>query len=148
MEQQFVGEHLFPGQLGNIFVILSFVAAMLATFSYYKASREHPLSDSWKRIARIAFRLHSVGVLGIIGTLFYLLINQYFEYHYVWFHSNTEMPMRYVLAAFWEGQEGSFLLWTFWHVVLGNILIRTAKTWEAPVMTVFSSVQAFLSTMV
>ena len=57
------------------------------------------------------------------------------------------MPKRYTLACFWEGQEGSFLLWTFWQVVIGNVLIRTSKQWEAPVMSTLSLVQAFLASM-
>ncbi|HPJ52373.1 MAG TPA: cytochrome c biogenesis protein CcsA, partial [Flavobacteriales bacterium] len=76
-----------------------------------------------------------------------MLLNHWFEYDYVWKHSNRTMPLRYIFSCFWEGQEGSFLLWTFWHVVLGNILIWKARDWEAPVMTVFALVQAFLATM-
>ena len=55
--------------------------------------------------------------------------------------------MRYILSCFWEGQEGSFLLWSFWHVILGFILQRTSKNWEAPVMATVSIVQAFLASM-
>ena len=60
-------------------------------------------------------------VIGIVVTLFIMLFNHWFEYDYVWKHSNLQMPMKYIASCFWEGQEGSFLLWTFWHVVLGNI---------------------------
>lgn len=56
--------------------------------------------------------------------------------------------MQYILSCFWEGQEGSFLLWTFWNVVLGNILRKSIDSkWEAPTMAVFSLVQVFLATM-
>ncbi|HEU4609291.1 MAG TPA: cytochrome c biogenesis protein CcsA, partial [Chitinophagaceae bacterium] len=41
-----------------------------------------------------------------------------------------------------------FLLWAFWHSVLGLLLIRTAKKWEAPVMTVVSFAQVCLATMI
>ena len=39
------------------------------------------------------------------------------------------------------------MLWAFWNIVLGNILIRTAGKWEGSVMLIFSSVQAFLGAM-
>jgi len=145
---EYIGEHLFIGQLGHFFVILSFVAALLATFSYFKGSSNNENALGWRRLGRLSFRIHSLGVIGVVGTLFIMLINGFFEYHYVWHHSNSEMPMQYVFSAFWEGQEGSFLLWSFWHVVLGNILVRSAKEWEAPVMTTFSAVQVFLSSMI
>lgn len=147
---QYIGEHLWAGELGNIFVIVSFAAALLAALSYFSATRSLPLSaayDSWKKIARTAFRIHSASVLGIVSTLFIMLFNHYFEYQYVWQHSNRAMDMQYIASCFWEGQEGSFLLWTFWHVVIGNILIRQTKEWEAPVMATVSLVQVFLCSM-
>jgi len=144
---EYIGEHLFIGQIGNAFVLLSFVCAIVATIAYFFASKENESSASWKNIARTSFRLHSVAVFGIAGTLFYMLYNHMYEYHYVWQHSNSKMPLKYILSCFWEGQEGSFLLWTIWHVILGNILIKTSKEWEAPVMTVFASVQVFLASM-
>ncbi|MDQ3048562.1 MAG: cytochrome c biogenesis protein CcsA [Bacteroidota bacterium] len=144
---EYIGEHLGIGQLGNVFVILSFVFALLASISYFFAARDNEECISWKRIGRIAFRIHSLSVIGIVATLFVMLMNHYFEYEYVWHHSNKAMPMQYILSCFWEGQEGSFLLWSFWHVVLGLILQRTAKNWEAPVMAVISMVQVFLASM-
>ncbi len=144
---EYIGEHLLIGKVGNLFVILSFVFALLASISYFFAAKENEESSSWKNIARIAFRIHGFSVLGIVGALFIMLYNHFFEYEYVWHHSNKEMPMRYILSCFWEGQEGSFLLWTFWHVVIGFILQRKAKEWEAPVMTMVSLVQAFLTSM-
>lgn len=143
----YIGERLWAGQLGHAFVVLSFVAAILATVSYYFAAQESANSQ-WKRFAGMAFSLHSVAVVGIACTLFYMLFNHFYEYSYVWQHSNNSMPMQYILSCFWEGQEGSFLLWTFWNVVLGNILKRTLnESWEAPVMLVFSLVQVFLASM-
>ena len=53
-----------------------------------------------------------------------------------------------MISSFWEGQEGAFILWAFWNVVLGLILVHTNKFWEAPVMVVFSLVQAFLVSMI
>lgn len=144
---EYVGEHLGIGKVGNVFVILSFVFALLASISYFFAAKDNEEAASWKSIARIAFRLHGVSVIGIVATLFIMIQNHYFEYEYVWHHSNRAMPIRYILSCFWEGQEGSFLLWTFWHVVLGLILQITAKKWEAPVMATISIVQAFLASM-
>ena len=141
----YVGEHTWAGHLGHVLAILSFVGALLALVSYSTAVRGD--DGVWKRLGRGGFRLHSVAVLGIIAVLFTMLLNHWFEYDYVWKHSNRTMPLRYIFSCFWEGQEGSFLLWTFWHVVLGNILIWKARDWEAPVMTVFALVQAFLATM-
>ncbi len=144
---EYIGEHLWTGKIGNLFVILSFVFALVSAISYFFATKENEDTISWKRLGRLSFRIHGFSVFGIVATLFIMLSNHYFEYEYVWHHSNKEMPMRYILSCFWEGQEGSFLLWTFWHVIIGLVLQFTAKKWEAPVMVILAMVQVFLASM-
>lgn len=142
---QYVGEHLWAGKLGNAFIVLSFIAALTATVFYYLSTKD----KSYYKAARASFLTHSFSVFGIAGTLFFMLFNHYFEYQYVWQHSNSSMDMKYILSCFWEGQEGSFLLWTFWNVILGLFLkSRLDDIWEAPVMAVFSLVQVFLASMI
>ena len=152
---EYIGEHLWAGQLGHALAIVSLVGGLLGTLGFFLGTARH--SGEWIRVGRIGFRLHSVAVLGIVMTLFTMLFNHWFEYDYVWKHSNLQMPLKFIASCFWEGQEGSFLLWTFWHMVLGNVLMwRMSKgrgsapdtsSWEAPVMTVISSVQVFLAVM-
>jgi cytochrome c-type biogenesis protein CcmF len=145
MDIKFAGEHLLPGQFGQFFVVLSFGTALLAAISYYFATiKDH---SSWKTIARIAFRLNSVAVIGIGICLFYIIYNHLFEYHYAWAHSSKSLPVHFIVSCFWEGQEGSFWLWTFWQAVLGNILLWRAKSWENSVMTIVSLSQVFLASM-
>lgn len=144
-EIKYITERLWIGQLGHAFVILSFVTALLSCVCFYLSFK----NKDFVKLARISFNLHGFSVLGIAGTLFFMLFNHYFEYQYVWQHSNTEMDMKYILSCFWEGQEGSFLLWTFWNIILGWILKYQLKNgeWEVPVMTVFALVQVFLASM-
>ncbi|MGZ3903320.1 MAG: cytochrome c biogenesis protein CcsA [Bacteroidia bacterium] len=143
---QYTGEHLWAGQVGNFFIVLSFVASLVAAISYLFAEKD-PLEQSWLKLARISFRTHVFGVLGIMGTLFWMLGNHFYEYTYVWKHSNNIMPMRYIFSCFWAEQEGSFLLWTIWHCFIGLVLQRTAKHYETGVMSVISLVQVFLASM-
>ncbi len=152
MDLTFIGEHLLPGQIGHALIILSFIASILAFISFTKSSflEKKGLieSDSWKKLGRISFYTHIVAVFGIGISLFYIIYNQYFEYHYAWQHSSKILPTHYIISCFWEGQEGSFWLWTVWHAVLGFVLIRTAKTWESPVLSIVSLAQVALSSMI
>ncbi len=140
------------GNLGHFFVISSFVASLVAAYAYIIATVEKDIikSQAWKHFARVAFYVHGGLVIGVIGSLFYIIYNHLFEYHYAWSHSSLSLPVYYMISCFWEGQEGSFLLWIFWHVILGFVLIRTNQQtgWEAPVMAVFALVQAFLASMI
>ena len=143
----YIGEHLWVGQIGNAFIVLSLIAALVSGIGYYFYAKE-TLTSEWKKFANTAFTIHSISVIGIAATIFYMLFNHFYEYSYVWQHSNNEMPMQYIMSCFWEGQEGSFLLWAFWNVVLGNILRKTIDAkWEAPTMAIFALVQVFIASM-
>jgi cytochrome c-type biogenesis protein CcmF len=150
---KYVNEHLLPGQIGHILIVLGFVASVVATLSYFYATREQMNNlggekSSWKSMGRASFLLHSLCVFGVIGIIFYIMLNQYFEYWYAFEHVSKSLDRRYIFSAFWEGQEGSFLLWMFWHVVLGLILMFRAKEWETSTLTVVALVQVFLSSMI
>ncbi|MDB5142825.1 MAG: cytochrome biosis protein [Mucilaginibacter sp.] len=149
MDTAYKGEHLLPGHLGQIFVILSFGAALLSAISYYFATTNiNKLDKSWLKMARIAFYVNSASILGVGACLFYVIYNHYFEYHYAWAYTSRDLPVYYIVSGFWNGQEGGFLLWTFWQAVLGNILIRRAKLWEQPVMTIVALSQVVLASMI
>lgn len=148
METKFIGETLLPGQVGQFFIVLAFGASLLATISYFFAVKNKNIEgNSWTKIARIAFLTNFGAVIGIGAVLFYLILNHYYEYNYVYQHSSKTLPVYYIVSAFWEGQEGSFWLWAFWQALLGTILMWRAKTWENGVMTVVSLSQAFLTSM-
>jgi cytochrome c-type biogenesis protein CcmF len=142
--------HYFIGDLGHLFVIISFVAAVATAFSYFKATTSTDLArkSQWLINGRTGFYIHAVAVLGVCVTLFAIISNHYFEYHYAYSHSDKKLPSYYLISTFWNGQEGSFLLWMFWHAVIGIILIFVNRFWEGPVMTVFALVQAFLASMI
>ncbi|MBL7830507.1 MAG: cytochrome c biogenesis protein CcsA [Saprospiraceae bacterium] len=146
---QYIGENLLPGSLGHFLIILAFSAALLSSYSFFQAnSRSGDESTSWKKIGRISFLVHGFSIFTVIGLIFYLMLNERYEYQYVWAHVNSELPKRYIFSAFWEGQEGSFLLWMFWHVILGFVIIYKNNSWEKPVIGILSLVQVFIVTMI
>ena len=143
--------NLLVGQIGHLSIIIAFAAALVAAYGYFQASRGRALGaedPSWLRIARGAFFVHGAAVLSVIVCLFNIIHAHRYEYYYAWSHSSNHLPVQYMISCFWEGQEGSFLLWIFWHVVLGFCIMRFNRKWEAPVMAVFSGVQLFLVSMI
>ncbi|MBT8232963.1 MAG: cytochrome c biogenesis protein CcsA, partial [Bacteroidia bacterium] len=146
---QYIGETLWPGQLGHIFVILAFVSILFSVFSYWRNTKnlDSPSAAGWKKMGRIGFILHVISTFGIIGILFYVMTNLMYEYAYVYDHCSDDLPMRYIFSAFWEGQEGSFLLWMFWHCVLGLVIMKTGKKWEAPVLMFVGIIEAIIASM-
>lgn len=146
MDITYVGESLWPGKIGQFFIILSFGSALLACVAYYFATKQQE-DRSWLRIARVSFWVNVVSVLAIGSCLYYIIYNHLFEYHYAWAHSSKSLPTHYIISSFWEGQEGSFWLWMFWQALLGCVLLFKAKSWERPVMTVVMLCQAVLGSM-
>ena len=144
---KYIGEQLIWGQLGHFFVVLAFITALFSVIANIFRTYDKSLNEGWKLTARSLYIIHALAVVGIFVTLLTMLIAHRFEYQYVWQHSKRDMSMNYILACLWEGQEGSTLLWLFWHSVIGLILMRRAKEWEAPVLTILSLVQVFLSVM-
>ena len=68
----YIGEHLLPGQVGHFFAVLSLVASLIATISYFKANRLTVPSEkeSWLRFARGAFLVETISVFAIFITLY------------------------------------------------------------------------------
>jgi cytochrome c-type biogenesis protein CcmF len=146
----YIGEHLLPGKLGHFFVLLSLVSSLIAAISFFKATQSRIVEDAlaWKKLARIAFFIDAAAVFSIFVTIYFIIRSHYFEYNFAWAHSSLALDFKYLLSCIWEAQEGSFLLWTMWHAVLGIILIFRARQWEAPVLTVISCAQFCLATMI
>ncbi|MEK0440269.1 MAG: hypothetical protein RLZZ504_1185, partial [Bacteroidota bacterium] len=141
----FNGEWLWLGNLGHVFVILSFVASLLSAIFYFQ-HEQNKLGNSliWgKRF----FQIHAAAIVAVFVVLFSIIFYHRYEFHYAWRHSSNSLPVYYMISCFWEGQEGSFLLWLFWNALIGLVLQRTAKDWESPVMVVVAFAQIALGSM-
>ncbi len=146
----YIGEHLLPGQIGHFFAIISLVGSLLATIAFYKSEKAANLLEqqSWLKIARYAFGTVSLCIIGMFVILYYIISNHLFEYKYAYTHSDKSLQVEYLLSCFWEGQEGSFMLWSFWNCMLGGLIIMKGGKWEKSVMSVVSFTQFALATMI
>ncbi len=138
------------GTLGEIFSSLAFASAFVAMVSFFFAEKQEGTEkQSWERMGKVSFGVHIASILGIIGTLFALIYQHQYQYHYVWAHSSNELPVYYMISCFWEGQEGSFLLWCFWNAILGGaVMWRVKNEWRNLVLAVIASVELILSSMI
>ncbi len=146
LDIQYIGEHLLPGFLGKGFIVLALVAAFISFILYLVGNK----NDNSKLIiaGRIGYLVHFIAIILAGAVLFYMLFQGYWEYDYVWKHTASYLPTKFIISAFWAGQEGSFLLWVFLQALLGLILLYTAKKWESYVMPVLAFGQFMLTTMV
>jgi cytochrome c-type biogenesis protein CcmF len=143
---QFIGEHLLPGMIGKNLIIIALITSFLSFLLYFSGNIQK--NTRYIRFGRYSYYAHFLSIILASGVLFYLLFQGYWEYDYVWKHTASYLPTKFIISAFWAGQEGSFLLWVFLQALLGLILLFTARKWEAYVMPVLAMGQFTLTTMV
>lgn len=146
---QYIGEHLAIGNLGHLSIVLAFTLSILSSISYFFATQKGEEDNSWLKIARVSFLIQCVAVVTVFVSLFYIIYHHYYEYHYAWEHSSNVLPTKFMISCFWEGQEGSFLLWIIWQALLGALVMwKAPKSWEKPVMAVIAASQVMLTSMI
>jgi len=122
------GGTLNPGQALNW---ISFLAALTAGLLFLAASGGR--ESAWGP-AKLAYRLQWLSYLAAAVWLWHILFTHQFKYQYVASYSSLSMPPQYIYAAFWGGQEGTFMLWAFLTCTLGLVLMRVKHDLIKPAM--------------
>ena len=109
----------------------SFLAALVAGLAFLAVmgGREEAVG-----VARSAFVVQWGAYLLAAGELWRILFNHDFRYEYAASYSSTAMPGHYVYAAFWGGQEGTFMLWALLTATLGLLVMRGRHSLSIPTM--------------
>jgi cytochrome c-type biogenesis protein CcmF len=97
--------------LGSLAILLAFCVSLYAVF----ASVVGRLKNKPFLLVSGQRAVYSVFVLVTLasGILVYALMTGDFRFAYVAAHSNRTMPILYKFAAWWGGQEGSLLFWSW-----------------------------------
>src|SRR5947199_305711 len=130
--------------LGALAILLAFCVALYATVALVvgRLKRKPFLIVSGQRA------VYSVWVLLTLasGILVYSLMTGDFRFGYVAEHSNRAMPMLYKFAAWWGGQEGSLLFWSWLLSTYAAVVVFTNRRkhrdmmpWVVGVMTTVQS---------
>ena len=133
---------------GSIVLSVALAFSLLAMIMYYLSYKGYKNALNYGRIA-----YHSMAVLVIVAStiLWYLLLTHQYQYHYVYSYSQNSLKTGFLIASFWGGQEGSFMLWLLLTSIVGIFLQSyTSKRGdlEVRVMTVFTLATTFLLIMV
>jgi cytochrome c-type biogenesis protein CcmF len=120
---------------GTVLLWAAFLLGLGSTVAYALAIRE---PERWRPFARQSYALMTAALVLASGILMYLLVTHDYRLHYVWAYSDNMLPLHYLVSTFWGGQEGSFLLWIFWGVLLGLPLMRFARAYEQRTMIFYN----------
>ena len=116
---------------GQVTCWIAFLAALVAGFGWFAALQGNTRAGE---VAAAAYRVQWLALLGGAVFLWWILFNHQFGYQYVHDYSSRDMPSYYVYAAFWGGQEGTFLLWALFTTILGLVLLRQKGELTKPAM--------------
>jgi cytochrome c-type biogenesis protein CcmF len=128
--------------MGTVLVCIACLAAFTSAILYSLSIKNQ--KNLLK--ARSGFFLAAVSIIFGSALLMLYILQHRFEYSYVSNYSSRDLPTALLITTFWAGQEGSFLLWALFAVIIGLFLQRYTrhKGIEAEVMAVYSLVSAFL----
>ncbi|WP_051670481.1 heme lyase CcmF/NrfE family subunit [Bryobacter aggregatus] len=131
--------------VGALALLLAFSVAIFALFSAVVGALR-------KNLYLIAASRRAVYVVWALittasGILLYALITGDYRLQYVAGHANTAMPLLYKISAWWGGQEGSLLFWSW---ILSSYTVAVVftnrkqfKTMMPWVIAIMSATQVF-----
>ncbi|MGM0651945.1 MAG: cytochrome c biogenesis protein CcsA, partial [Bacillota bacterium] len=128
--------------IGSTGIYIAFLAGSVATLLYlYSAVKDDP---GVLRVSHFAFFVHTTGIVVASVYLLYALLGHKFQYYYVYAYTERALELRYIISAFWAGQEGTLLLWALIAALIGMVLLFRERELLAPVMTFLCAGQLFL----
>jgi cytochrome c-type biogenesis protein CcmF len=89
--------------------------------------------------ARLLTFIATVCVVVAALALWYALLQGDYRLRYVYAFSQAELPFFYKIAAFWAGQEGSFLLWVLLSALLALPLVKRLPAAALPAYLVIQA---------
>lgn len=134
--------------LGTVILVLALAFSIMSMIMYYLSFKGY---NNTLKVARISY--HAMVLLIIIAStiLWHALLTHQYQYEYVFSYSNNSLKTGFLLASFWGGQEGSFMLWLLLTAIIGVLLqsyTSKRQNLEPHVMTVFTLATTFLLVMV
>lgn len=136
-----------PGIIGKLLITTAFFFTAVSALFYFQASRtENPRA---LKVGNWLFGIKGLFLLAASGILIYLLFTHQFQYFYVFNYTSLDLAPKYLLSAFYGGQEGSFLLWIVFSWMAGLSMMKFSKEpYRAPVLFFLAVTQAFLLSMI
>ncbi len=127
------------GELGQVFLIVAFVAALVQAWGGLGPSIQ-------PRLVAVAAAWHAVSVCAAIVLLGCAFVLNDFSLVYVVQNGHSDLPLAYRIAAVWGGHEGSMLLWlaamSLWSAAALRSLLRRDAAYAARTLGVLGIVAA------
>ncbi len=124
--------------IGNILLTLALLAGVFTVIMYYLTFKGY---QNTLKFSRIGFHATAVLVIASSALLLHAILTHQYQYKYIYNYSGSGLSTGLLMSTFYAGQEGSFLLWTFFTAIIGLVLLDyTSKRGdlEPRVMLIFT----------
>ncbi|RPI69535.1 MAG: hypothetical protein EHM43_01510 [Ignavibacteriae bacterium] len=131
--------------IGQILIHVLFGLSVGSAISYWMAWFKN--DETYTKVGRTLFATLAFGLFLSASMLIINIIQHRFEYTYVYSYSSRELPLHLLIATFYSGQEGSFLLWTLLVSLIGVVLTPYARRhgYETAAMSMYALILCFLT---
>lgn len=132
--------------IGHVSILIAFLASLGAMIAFIRNGRIKLQSKQIGRQKTAVHLYYTSVIVGLIASviLFYALLTHQFQYSYVVGYSSKDLPLIYLISAFWAGQEGTFLLWAVFVGLMGLFFLKKSDSNDSYAMAVVSAFCAFL----
>ncbi len=98
-------------EFGYGILVVTFIVALYSIIAaiYGATNKSATLVESARRAMLLTFPLITIGAISLI----YLLVNDHYEVSFVYEVTSRSMPTYLKITAWWGGQAGSLLFWSF-----------------------------------
>ena len=112
--------------LGYLAVLLAFLLSVYATVAALAGKlRRNPFLELSAQRAVLAAWLMTTAASGI---LLHAILSDNFSFNYVASRSNADLDLLYKVAAWWGGQEGSLLFWSWIAATYSFVSVYTGRS--------------------
>ncbi|MBI4759670.1 MAG: heme lyase CcmF/NrfE family subunit [Chloroflexota bacterium] len=107
-------------------LVVAFLTALYSVYAavYGELKKNPPLVESARRAMLLTWPLLTLAA----GMLIYLLVNDHYEVQFVYEVTSRSMPLYLKVTAWWGGQAGSLLFWS-WLMAAFTSLV-TLRKWD------------------
>ncbi len=134
--------------IGMITGYIAFLLSLGATVTFFLSytAKKEGAGQKLAQIGSYMYYFVTLGVFFMSVFLLSLIMDHNFAYTYVHNYSSRELPTLLLISSFYAGQEGSFLLWALFFVIIGLFIKPYSKKYgyESLVMGLFSLIMTFL----
>ncbi|HRP01825.1 MAG TPA: cytochrome c-type biogenesis CcmF C-terminal domain-containing protein [Candidatus Kapabacteria bacterium] len=109
--------------IGKILVYSIASFSILSTILFFLSDKKIEL----RKFASWCFYMTAVSVVATSVYLLYNILIHNFQFTYIWEYSSRELHEFLLVATFYSGQQGSFLLWLLIMTIVGLFVQQAAK---------------------